>query len=113
MELHVSQEDGYLLAKTVGPIDDSAGDLFRQDLSPVIAEHGTKVVLDLSGSPRVNSVGLGHLVTLVANANIHSSRVVVAACTSFVSAVLDRSRLERFFEIADTVPEAVSRVLER
>jgi anti-anti-sigma factor len=113
MELHVSNEQGYILASTVGPIDDSAADLFRERLHPVVAQRGTKLVLDLAKSPRVNSVGLGHLVKLATDANLHGSQVVVAACSPFVSAVLERSKLDRFFDLAESVPEAVDRVLER
>ena len=111
MQLDVSHEDGYILARTSGPVDDSAGELFRQYLHPLVGQRGTKVVLDLSKSERINSLGLGQLAILVANANTNSSRVVLAACTPFVSIVLDRSKLDAFFQTAASVSEAVSRHL--
>ncbi|MHC4402909.1 MAG: STAS domain-containing protein [Planctomycetota bacterium] len=113
MELHVSYEDGYVLAESIGPIDDSAETLFREYLHPVIEQRGAKLVLDLSKSQRMNSVGLGRLVMLVVNANNHGSHVVLAACSAFVSEVVGRSRLDRYFETAETVPEAISRILDR
>jgi anti-anti-sigma factor len=112
MQLQVSHETGYVLASTSGPIDDSAGGLFREYLHPLVGQSGTKVVLDLSKSERINSAGIGALVLLVTHANTNSSRVLLTACSPFVSIVLSRSALDRFFDIADSLPEAVQRVLD-
>jgi len=35
----------------------------------------------------------------------------LAACSPFIAMVLDRSKLNRFFEIADSVPDAIRRLL--
>ncbi len=107
MNVTVSQEDGYFLAKSTGPIDESASDLFRNQLHPLIARHGTKLVVDLSGCPRINSTGIARLVILLTDANTHSSRVIFAAPTSFVGGVFRVSHLDRFFEIAESVVEAI------
>ena len=47
------------------------------------------------------------------HANTSSSRVVLAACSPFLSVVLHRSKLDHFFEITETVAEAVKRVLDQ
>ncbi len=107
MELNVSHEDGYVLACTSGVIDESARELFRENLHPLVGQAGTKVVLDLSGSERIDSMGIGQLVSLTTHANTNSSRVVLAACQPFVAIVLSRSKLDRFFDMADTVAEAI------
>jgi anti-anti-sigma factor len=112
MNLTLSYEDGYVLAVTEGRIDDPAGLVFRDRLWAVVEKAGTAVVLDLSQSPHMTSHGLGHLVSLAAHANSNSSRVILAACSPFVSIVLSRSRLDRFFETADSVPAAVQRIIE-
>ncbi len=107
MELTVSHEPGYVLAGTQGAIDDSAGELFREYLHPLVGQSGTKLVLDLSKSNFMTSPGLGQLVSLVVHANTSSSQVVLAACSPFLSVVFDRSKLNTFFTMADTVAEAV------
>ncbi len=107
MELTVSHESGYVLASTMGAIDDSAGELFREYLHPLIGQRGTRLVLDLSKSNFVTSPGLGQLVSLVVHANTNSSQVVLAAPTPFLSVVFDRSKLRTFFTLADTVAEAI------
>jgi anti-anti-sigma factor len=111
MNLKISHEEGYVLAKTSGSIEDSAGELFREHLHPLVRDRGTKLVLDLSESKRVNSMGLGRLVMLVANANTNASRVVLTGCSPFLSEVLRQSKLEEYFDVAASLSEAVERVL--
>jgi anti-anti-sigma factor len=113
MELKLSHEEGYVLAELAGPIDDSAGELFREFLHPLVGQPGTKMVVEMSQALRVTSYGIGHLVALVSHANTNSSRVVLAACSSFVSIVFDRTQLDRFFDIAQDLPEAVNKVLDQ
>ncbi|MBI3461891.1 MAG: STAS domain-containing protein [Planctomycetes bacterium] len=110
MGLTVTRESGYVLAKTSGAIDESAGDVFRKELHPVLAERGACVIVDLSGSAFVNSAGLGHLVALVAHANTKSSRVVLCAPTPHVAGVLAVTKLDTFLEVALTLPDAIARV---
>lgn len=111
MELNVSHEDGYVLAATAGRIDETAEEPFREWLHPLVGQRGTKVILDLSQSQMITSTGLGQLVSLTVHANTCGSQVIVSAYTPFVAEVLGVSKLNRFFELADTVPEAVRRVL--
>ena len=110
MELRVSHEEGYVLATASGYLDDSARELFREQLHPLVGQHGTRLILDLSAAKRVNSAGLSHLVMLVTNANTNSSRVVLAACSPFIAGVLNRSKLDQYFEVAESVDEAVQRL---
>ena len=112
MELQLSHEDGYVLAQVSGPIDDDAGDLFREYLYPLVGQSGTKVVLEMSKVNRLNSYGIAHLVSLVSHANTNSSRVVMAACSSFVSIVFGRTKLDRFFDVAEDIAGAVNMVLD-
>ena len=111
MELKTSHEEGYVLAATVGTIDDTARELFNESLHPLVGQSGTSVVLDLSQSNLINSDGIGQLVSVVTHANTSGSRVVLAACSPFISEVLDRNKLNTFFEMADSVPDAIRRVL--
>jgi len=108
MELKVSHEAGYVLAGTEGSIDDSAEALFLEYLHPLLGQKGTKLVLDLSKSNYITSKGLGQMVSLSAHANMNASKVVLAACSPFISVVLDRSKLSTFFTVAATIPEAIN-----
>lgn len=109
MKLTVTREAGYILAKSGGPIDEAAREPLREQLHPLVAQPGTKVVFDLSDSPRINSIGVGNLVTLVAHANTNGSRVIFCAVPSFISVVFSVTKLEKFFEVVGTVEDAVAR----
>lgn len=108
MQLTLTHEAGYVLARTQGPIDESAGEPFKEHLHPLVGEGGAKIVLDISGSPRINSIGISQLVRLVSDANTNNSRVILAGATPFVASVLNVSRLDRFFDMAETVPAAAA-----
>jgi anti-anti-sigma factor len=110
MELKVEKKEGYVLATASGYVDDSARELFRDQLHPLVGQRGTKLVLDLADAKRINSAGLSHLVLLVTNANTNTSRVVLAACSPFIAVVLNRSKLDQFFELAENVDDAVARL---
>jgi anti-anti-sigma factor len=111
MELKVSHEQGYVLAATSGAIDDAARDLFREGLHPLVGQSGTQVVLDLSQSNFITSIGIGQLVSLVTHANTSGSRVVLAACSPFISVVFSRCKLNKFFDMADSIPDAIGLAL--
>ena len=109
METTVEQRDGYHLAKFSGPLEEDAKDDFDQHLHPIVASGG-RVLIDLSGVPRITSAGIGHLVTLVSRANTKSGRVVLASPSNFVKSIFHATKLERFFEIAESVDEGVEKL---
>jgi anti-anti-sigma factor len=109
MKLKVSNERGYVLARAIGRIDESAEPLFQSHLFSLVGLRGMKVVLDFSEVDFISSKGLGLLVRLVAHANTNSSRVVLAACRPYLAIVFDRCKLGTFLEIVDSVPEAAQR----
>ena len=112
MELTVTPHDGFVLATLSGPMGEEARDLFREHLHPLIGENGAKFLLDLSGVQRINSPGVGSLVALAADANTHGGRVILCDPSSFVTVVLNVTRLNSFFEIAATVEEGRERLSE-
>jgi anti-sigma B factor antagonist len=106
----VSHQDGYALAKTAGAIDDAIRDSFRTLLHPLVCQRQTRLIMDLADSPRINSAGVANLVTLVADANTHDSRIVLCNIHPFVAGVLGVTKLDHYFEIAPTLEEAIERV---
>ena len=109
MELTVTHHDGYVLARTKGPLDEQARPAFRERLHPVVGKAGTRLILDLSDSPRINSPGIGNLVALVADANTQGSRVTLAGLTPFVAGVMSVTKLDNYFEIAPDLEAAIAK----
>jgi anti-anti-sigma factor len=110
MHVTTTAKDGYTLAKTEGPLDETAREIFREQLHPLVGSPGAKLVMDLSGTLRVNSPGLSHLITLVVHSNTNASRVVICCVPPFVSMVFSVSKLNTFFEMADTIEQAEARI---
>jgi anti-anti-sigma factor len=102
VEINISKCDGYTLAATSGPLDESAPPMFREVLHPLFNERGARLVVDLAGSPRLTA-----MVRLVSDAHTRSGRVVFAAPTPFVSEIFRVTRLEKYFEVVPTNDEAV------
>jgi len=109
MELKLTPHSDHVLAKVTGPIDDHARGPFREQLHPLFAKPGTRLILDLSGAPRINSSGIGNLVALAADANTNGCRVTFCALTPFVASVMAVTKLDKFFDIETSVSDAVAR----
>jgi len=97
-----------VLARTKGPLDEHARPQFREQLHPLVGKPGTRLLIDLGESLRINSPGIGNLVALVADANTNQSRVVSCNIQPFAAGVLQVTRLDRYFEIASSVQDAFS-----
>lgn len=110
VEIAITPCDGYQLATVTGPLDDTAPDAFRETLHPLFNDRGVRLVVDLSGSPRVSSVGLTAMVRLVTDANTRAGRVIFAAPVPFVAEVFRVTKLERFFDTAPTRASAIEQL---
>lgn len=102
MQLACTPEDGYTLAVCEGQMDDSARHAFRNSIHPLFVERGVNVIVDLAQISWINSEGIAAMVRLVADANTKGCRVIFAAPSTFVFEVLKVTRLDSYFETADT-----------
>src|SRR5262245_18905777 len=109
MELTLSTKDGFPVATIQGVLDESAKEPFRDKLHPLVGVKGTRLIVDLSGSQRINSSGIGNLVALTADANTNDSRVVYCNLQPYVSMVIGVTKLDKFFNIASDLDAAVKR----
>ena len=95
------------LAGEFGAGDDAA---LTDSISDLLDTRGSRIVVDLSAVPYINSAALGALVRLVAQANVQEGRVLLAGPTAFVAGVLQTTRLDKFFEITESVEAALKRL---
>ena len=110
MEITVTPHAGYIHVTLAGPMGEESRDLFRGQLHPLIGDNGQRFLIDLSAVQRINSPGVGSLVALAADANTHGGRVILCNPSSFVTVVLNVTRLNNFFEIAPSVEEGRARL---
>jgi len=112
VDITMTECQEYTVARLNGIIDESAKATFDEYLHPIISTPGRRLLLDLSGCERINSLGIGLLVTLVSRANTKESHIVLASPTPFVSSILKVTKLTKFFEIEDAIEAAVTRLRE-
>lgn len=110
MQITVTPSGQVYVARLQGVLDEDSQPQFQELLHPLVAEGGNRIVVDLTEVPRLTSMGLGQLVTLVARANTKGSTVILASPVAFVRSVLAVSRLDQFFDLADSVDEALARL---
>ncbi len=106
VEITLSSKDGITVATTKGNLDESARAPFREKLHPIVGAKNAKLIVDLSGSERVNSAGIGNLVALTADANTNDSRVVYCNLTPYVSMVVGVTKLDKYFHVASDLDAA-------
>jgi len=107
LELTLATKDGFTVATTKGNLDETAREAFREKLHPVVGQKGAKLIVDLSGSERVNSAGIGNLVALTADANTNDSKVVFCNIKPYVSMVISVTKLDRYFTVAADIDAAI------
>jgi anti-sigma B factor antagonist len=110
MDMTVTPQADHVLVKLTGPLGEDSREAFRGQLHPLIGENGARFLIDLSDVQRINSPGVGSLVALAADANTHGGRVILCSPSSFVTVILNVTRLNTFFEIAPTVEEGRQRL---
>ena len=107
MELTLTKENGYTLATIKGDLIEDCRAPFREQLHPIIREDGSALIIDLSQVGRTNSAGISNMVNLVADANTHSSQLIFAQPSPFISNVLQITRLNTYFTICESMADAI------
>lgn len=97
------------VVKAAGDLDLATADRLRETLEALIAGRYTRLVVDLTEVPFVDSTGLGALVSgLRASARAGGS-LKLAAPGEAVMRVLTLTRMDRLFDVCDSVDDALRR----
>jgi len=92
--------------------DQEAGALQLRVAAAAETTPGLPVVIDMSNVEYVPSRGIGTLVVILQNLKKEDRRLILAALQSPVRETLTVCRLDKFFEIFDTVDDALARIRE-
>ncbi len=109
MTLNSEAHGDVTVVHVFGVLADSP-DEFSAALTPLLVGPDTKLILDLANVSFVNSAGVSELVRVTAQANVQECRVVLAQPTTFITGVLQTTQLDRFFEVYETLDEAMLRI---
>jgi anti-sigma B factor antagonist len=104
--------EGVSLLAVDGGLDHSNKDRFVETMDQVLAEGTLRAVLDLERLTYVSSWGLAALVKVHHHWATRGGRIVFANLHSAVATLLHVSRMDRFFDLYDSVDDALKAVSE-
>jgi len=109
MELIAEQHNGVTIIRFSHPVELTAHEApdFQASVAEMLPENG-QAVLDMGQVTFIDSSGLGVLVGLNRQLIRNGGELRLAALTRAVATVFELTRLHRFFEIYDTMEEAVT-----
>jgi anti-sigma B factor antagonist len=91
-----------------GALDAVASGEVRKQLNEVVRDGTMRLVIDLAGVSRIDSTGLGALVTTLKASRDRGGELVLAALTPAVRTVVELTRLHRVFDIYDDADAAAA-----
>ena len=106
MDIHVETVDAVTLVTAKGPLSGEEPRAIEARVLPLVSEPGHRVVVDLAGVDRIDSSGLGFLVSLCCRSNAKGGKLAFARPTMFVDEVIRVTKLDHFLVIASDLDEA-------
>jgi anti-anti-sigma factor len=81
---------------------------FQREMELVLAEDKPQIVLDCSSVGQIDSAGVESLLRLTEQAMHQDGDLKLAAVSPAAAVILQLTRIDRVFEIFNTVPEAIA-----
>ena len=106
MEHEVREQDGGLVVALMGDVDLDSSPRAREVLLSCVARE-LRVIVDLSGVTYMDSSGVASLVEALQTAKRNGSFFALAAVQGTALRVLELARLDRVFQIFDSVEEGL------
>lgn len=105
LEIHQEEtEEGYVICRPVGDLDAFTVSQFRQALAEMASQ--TRLLIDMSAVPFVDSAGLGALIGGIRRARELGGDVAVACNRPTLVRLLRTTGFDRIVTVAETVEEA-------
>ena len=98
MTTTIQEIDGKLVATLCGELDTAAAPATEQALQPLLASGGKDIVIDCTGLEYIASSGLRILLSVLKQAKLSGSRVVLKNVNDVVKDVLELTGFVSIFE---------------
>lgn len=106
MEISVETRDGVVVLRPSGDVDLSSSRELQQSVKQAMEGRPSRVVVDLTNVPYMDSSGVATLVEAMQIARKQSTKLVLCAMQSKVRSIFEIARLDRVFTIVADVDEA-------
>ncbi|MCH8824552.1 MAG: STAS domain-containing protein [Planctomycetes bacterium] len=108
LEIFIESEGDAKIVRPVGDIDLSGAPALRQQISQAQQEHPTRLIVDLSGVPYMDSSGLATLVEAMQIARRNDALLIICSLQDKVRSIFEIARLDMVFKIAQSREDAIS-----
>ena len=92
----------------VGEINLSQTSRFQEELSDVLTEKPTQVILDLAGVSYMDSSGIASLVKMLSRARAAGATMHLVGASARIRSLFEITRLDNVFDIRDTREDALN-----
>lgn len=106
LEIEVQDQDTYTLCRPVGELDAYTVGQFREALTGLATE--SRVVIDLSAVPFMDSAGLGALIGGIRRTRENNGEVSVACSRPTLTRLLHTTGFDRIVPVVDDVDAAIA-----
>jgi anti-anti-sigma factor len=106
LEIEVDETEAYTLCRPVGELDAYTVTSFRETLGELATR--SRVVIDLSEVPFMDSAGLGALIGGIRRAREHGGEVAVACSRPTLTRLLHTTGFDRIVPVTETLDDAVA-----
>jgi anti-sigma B factor antagonist len=109
MEFEARVEDGVKVISIAGHLETSCVNQFK-DMFFDEVEADNQVILDCFKLDYLDSSGLAVLVNMYKNLNVRNVKLVMCGLPEGILRVIELTKLDRVFEISETLPDALAKV---
>ena len=110
LEIRTEHHGAVAVVHLAGDLAGLDVDRAGQALNEATEAPSSRVIIDLAETRSISSSGLGQLMACVSRSRLRGGEVVLLSPTPFVRGVLTVTRLDKWFEIFDTLEAAQARL---
>lgn len=108
MQVSEKRNNDIAIYNVKGDIDINSSPEVRKVFDRIVNEKMTKIVINLTGVPYIDSSGLATLVEMLKRTRTYGGKIKLSNLTAKVKSLFEITKLEKLFEIYDTEEEATS-----
>ncbi|MFH1675783.1 MAG: STAS domain-containing protein [bacterium] len=108
MKMDKMDLNGLLVCALEGDFDNMTAGRTKDDIKALIRAGNKDIIVDLAGVKYIDSAGMGTLISVLKATRESGGNMRVTSPSTQVRMVLELTRLNKVFEIYDTVDDAVA-----
>ncbi|HPN73546.1 MAG TPA: STAS domain-containing protein [Candidatus Omnitrophota bacterium] len=108
MQMNFEDKCGVTVCKVTGDIDINSSPDMKKSFEKIFKEKKNKVAIDLSYVGYVDSSGLATIVEILKNVRLYGGKLKLAGLSDKVRGLFEITKLDKLFDISDTIEKATA-----